>query len=219
MNFNTDVVFRILEVAAPYIVLIITIQVNKKITDKMIIEERNKFYNNIKITKRQHEETLKEQQEETRLSIMPYFILKRENIHIYKNNDADDLIIIDLTLINKGKGTAISVVNKYIKDSIYKSIIIAKTITYDYNCYLPFDWNNNCAMVNETINEKICFNEKNIKFETDCEINSDQLNFTIKYKDMRNQRYEQEFFVQFHKSKNEEYEPLLTESYEPQLVE
>lgn len=219
MNFDKNIVFNILQIITTYIVLIVTLRFNEKDTNKKISEERGKFNESNEIAKRQHEEVLNEQKEATRLSIMPYFILKRENVHIYKNNEADDLIIIDLALINKGNGTAISVINKYLKDDIYKSIIIAKTLTYDYSCYIPFDWNSNCAMVNETIIEKICFNAKKIKIETDCEINSDQFDFIIVYKDMRNQKYEQEFFIQFHKSKNGKYEPLLMESYAPQMIQ
>ncbi len=74
-------------------------------------------------------------------------------------------------------------------------------------------------MVDETISEKICFNENNIKFQSVCEINDDQFEFTIIYKGMCYKKYEQTFFMQIHKSNGENFELLRVESHEPLLIE
>ena len=219
MKYIEEFFLNFIAVAAPYIVLIVTLIYNNKENNRRIKEDWNIFNENKEITNKNHEEILAEQKEKTRLLIMPYFILSKKNVKIYKNDRNDDLVIIDFTLINKGNGTAISVINKYLSDATYNSIVVAKTYTYDYLCFSPFDWNINCAIVNETIREKICFNENNIKFKSVCEINDEQFEFTIIYKDMCYKKYEQTFFMQIHKDNDNSFELLRVESHEPLLIE
>ena len=210
-------IFRLIEIVAPYIVLFVTIHnENRKFNEKNQLDNNN-FQKNYSLQQESFNTQIYEAKESTRLSIMPYLVLLKNDITFSIRKYSEEFVDIELIFINKGNGVATNVMCEYIDNDNGKfTNIVSKTDTYDYYIAIPFDWYGNSAMINERLKMQIMFEPKRIKFDTMDNITSDQFNLEICYDDIQGRHYIQEFFIQFHLD-NKEYKPLLIESYSPEV--
>lgn len=177
------------------LILFITLNNEKKNMNEQLEKQKKQHYQNLKAMEKKHKQSLKQQREINRIEAMPYLILYKENVQLTtkKVNDKE-ILYFELTFVNKGNGTAIELKEKYIEKSEYTLGLMCKTQVAEYGCCCPLE--NETSVVKS---DGKCEFEiyQNIDTTKNMKRNNDIVEFTILYKDMYFNKYEQVFKIIF----------------------
>jgi|GEM_PF-5527690 len=146
-------------------------------------KQQEQFETQLKMQQTQHIESIREQ-------VRPFFCIKSIRA-VYE----DKSLVFTMVFKNVGNGVAINIVEVYpYKEKVgcmYSHKYGDKIIHYD--CYLPIDYESNCAPINETCQVEIIQKEKTI-FSN---INTDQIKFGLVFQDIEGNEYQQKFSFYF----------------------
>lgn len=178
-------------------ILWLTLNHNKNQFSIQIQKQEKEHRENIEKSEQQHKQLLKQQQEENRIAAMPYFVMDKK-IETYFENET---LFFTISVTNVGNGTAIELTGKYI-DGISKESLcpMCETISAIYGCGCPFDYETNVATPKSTC--RFDMYQKRI-IDNQGEINVDKVTFSILFKDMYFNLYEQQFMFIFGQSTEE----------------
>lgn len=154
---------------------------------------QNQHSETLRAGKEQHKETLTEQEGIGRVSLMPYLVIQKERI---KQRVGDGEVWLTIPFVNKGNGTAVQMQGKYINVPEMIGPMCESHIGR-YGCVQPFDMEDNIVM-----QEKECaitIYGKHMRREL---VWMDDIKFSIVFKDMRLNQYEQCFLIQMHLDEN-----------------
>lgn len=192
------------------IILFVTLRHDKKQFEIQTENQEIEHKKDLQIMEQKHVQSLKQQSEINRIAAMPYLVLDKE-ISLYTEGDR---LYFVLSFFNKGNGTAIELTGKYDEKISDDLCPMCKTFWAVYGCACPFDYetsvvrpDNNCRfeLYQNIINEG--------------EFKCDKVKFTILYKDMYFNQYEQTFMFWFEKNgKNSHVEIVRVSTCSPILV-
>ncbi|SHJ89985.1 hypothetical protein SAMN02745248_01241 [Hathewaya proteolytica DSM 3090] len=176
------------------IILWLTLKHDKKQFRIQIQKQEKEHRENIEKTEQQHKQLLKQQKEENRIAAMPYFVMDKK-IDTYFENET---LYFTISFTNEGNGTAIELTGKYIagmsKDYLCP---MCETISAIYGCGCPFDYETNVANPKGTCRFDM-YQKRNAENQGD--MNIDEVTFSILFKDMYLNLYEQQFMFIFGQS-------------------
>lgn len=125
---------------------------------------------------------------------MPYFVMDKK-IETYFENETLYFII---SFTNEGNGTAIELTGKYIEDMSKDYLCpMCETATAIYGCDCPFDYETNVATLKSTC--RFDMYQKRIADNLG-DMNIDKVTFSILFKDMYFNLYEQQCMFIFDQS-------------------
>ena len=185
-----DLIGLILSTVVPIIIMIVTLRSERKNAKQDAIDRERQYQESMKNTQQQHIEQLKTQNNINRISIMPYLICETVEKHGNK-----DTVAFDFVFSNIGNGSAVELTVKYLfaNDS---STAISDTFLATYLCSRPFDDFSSVVQPNNVCRFSVKQNLKSI----DIGENKDMFSFTVCFKDMKMNLYEQKFTVLFEAS-------------------
>lgn len=194
------------------IILFLTLRHDKKQFEVQIRNQEREHKETLQIMEQEHIQSLKQQSEINRIAAMPYLLLDKEiSVYIEK-----DILYFALSFFNKGNGTAIELTGKYNEKLSNDLCPMCKTSWAIYGCACPFDYetsvvrpDNKCRfdLYQDIINEGMS------------KLNCDKVEFTILYKDMYFNQYEQTFMFWFwDNNENSQIEITRVSTCSPTLI-
>lgn len=213
--YDSGVLELIAIISSPIISLIIlyfTLKHDKKQFKIQLNNQKSEHAESIRLMCEQHNQSLNEQKESNRISAMPYFVMSK-NTWFFKINNS---LRFTIYFSNEGNGTATSIRGKYINNSNIG--LMCETPTAYYNCRTPFDFTKSVVKPNGHCH--IVMDQTIEPTETKPQMaNSlgDEINFSIEFKDMYNNTYEQSFMFQI-LYENDKPKIGRAESYVPNLI-
>jgi hypothetical protein len=129
----------------------------------------------------------------------------------------EERICFEITFINKGNGTAIELIGKYLNQQSDSFLCpMFESVFAVYGCACPFDYET--SVVNP--GEKCAFEMyQAITINNIKEKNFDKVTFKILYKDMYFNLYEQEFMFLFSENqKDGQIETQRVSTFSPQII-
>ena len=176
------------------IILWLTLKHEKKQFRIQIQKQEKEHRENIEKAEQQHKQLLKQQQDENRIAAMPYFVMDKK-IETYFENET---LYFTISFTNEGNGTAIELTGKYIEDMSKDYLCpMCETVTAIYGCGCPFDYETNVATPKSTC--RFDMYQKRIADNLG-DMNIDKVTFSILFKDMYFNLYEQQCMFIFEQS-------------------
>lgn len=207
-----DLIGVIISPIISLIILFLTLRHDKKHFEIQMRNQERDHNENLQIMEQEHIQSLKQQNEINRIAVMPYLVLDKE-ISLYTQRDR---LYFGLSFFNKGNGTAIELRGKYNEKLSDDLCPMCKTTWAIYGCACPFDYetsvvrpDNKCKfdLYQDIINEGM--------FSLKC----DKVEFSILYKDMYFNQYEQTFMFWFwNNGENSQMEITRVSTCSPILV-
>jgi len=176
------------------IILWLTLKHEKSQFRMQIQKQEKEHRENIEKSEQQHKQLLKQQQEEYRIAAMPYFVMDKK-IETYFENET---LYFTISFTNEGNGTAIELTGKYIEEMSKNYLCpMCETVSAIYECGCPFDYETNVATPKGTCRfdmyqKRTADNLENTNF--------DKVTFSILFKDMYFNLYEQQYMFIFEQS-------------------
>lgn len=223
-QINEAGVFNFLGLIISPLISLLVVRITLKHSDKTSLlqleESKRQHKDNMLIQKQQHNNMIEMQTEEQRVKAMPYIIMK-DDINIYIEND---VMHFEISFINNGNGTAIELQGKYLEhfpDIDEKTPIgcLCKT----HKAVYPTDYpcNPHTASVNGSfrLDMRQELNLKKIERLPSLRKRDDIIDFKILFKDMYKNEYEQSFKLLFYTEiKDKSITFGRVESYTPVLI-
>jgi len=176
---------------------------------RTLTQQSKQFSTQREDEERRHSESLAKQQEQNRISALPFFVLTKHGIKPYVNSRG--LLVFHITLTNKGNGTAIHLTADTRRDGGNSNTLRMRM--YDspvaiYEYHYPFSVVNTIVQPGEASSF-----EMSCTFKLNEEYVADQVKFTILFSDMYFNEYKQEFTFLFQKKKCENPTVKILDNY------
>lgn len=176
------------------IILWLTLKHDKKQFRIQIQKQEKEHRENIEKTELQHKQLLKQQQEGNRIAAMPFFVMGKKTETYFENGT----LYFTISFTNSGNGTAIELIGKYIAGMAGDQLCpMCETISAIYGCGCPFDHEINVVNPKGTCRFDMY---QMRKAEKQRDMNIDTVTFSILFKDMYFNLYEQQYMFDFGQS-------------------
>lgn len=194
-----DLVGIVISTVIPLAVLFATLRQQKRQNLESLKQQDLIHRESMKKMDQEHREAMQLQEESNRIHAMPFFILKKD-AHAYLKQGN---LVLTLSFINAGNGTAIHVTTKYIGhgEEGLPSTTIYNNGLIKYTCACPFNFEKSVVRQDEVCSMDVCCARLYREIQSDF---SNYLKFSILYSDMYGREYEQIFGFYFQYEKDKE---------------